>query len=98
MLGGSGALRPWASNVAILEEHVVGSEEEHVVGSERKTVRALESERSTDPLRDVVEQARGIPDPDWRERIAFAKKVRRDTLEARENRASASGIIVRSTP
>ena len=68
------------------------------MGSERKTVRALESDRSNDPLPEVVGQARGIPDPDWRERIEFAKKVRRDTLEARKKRPSISGIIVRSIP
>lgn len=65
--------------------------------SERKTVRASESEPPGDLLREVVGQARALPDSDWRERIAFAKKVRRDTLEARKNRPFAGGVVVRST-
>ncbi len=65
--------------------------------SERKPVRALESEPSSDFLREVVGQARALPDSDWRERIAFAKKVRQDTLEARKKRPFTDGVVLRPT-
>ena len=35
------------------------------------------------------------PDPDWRERIELARRVRRETLEARKTRQSSLEVVSR---